>query len=72
MTSETPRAASAEVAAATSSLSLSCTSSSEKRWLRNLPVVLLSLIASCAPAIPLFSGGMSMSEMLVFGCGPRR
>jgi hypothetical protein len=71
-TSETPRSASASVAAAASPSSSSRTSSSEKRWFRNLPVVLLSSSASRAPATPLLSAGISISDKRVFGSVRRR
>jgi hypothetical protein len=67
-----PRAPSAWIAAAGSSDSCSLMSSSVKRWLRNLPVVLLSSIASLAPATPSSAGGISSSEIAILGSARRR
>jgi len=67
--SETPRCASAATAAAGSSPSFNSTGASAKCWLRNLPVVLLSSIASSAPARPSLPAGTSSSEIADFACG---
>ena len=66
MMSVTPRSASAIIAAAGLSPGRTRTSSSENCWFRNLPVVLLSSIASRAPASPLSSGGISIRDRRAF------
>ncbi|MGY4416088.1 hypothetical protein ACVWW4_007824 [Bradyrhizobium sp. LB7.1] len=56
------RAARSVAACTASSPSLIRRSSSTNRWLRNLPVVLLSSMARRAPATPSFSAGCSTSD----------
>src|SRR5262249_38624528 len=59
-------------AAAGSSLPFSMISLSAKDWLRNLPGVLLSSIARCAPARPAFDCGISRSGIVdIFSVVPR-